>query len=368
MHIISLCRNIFDYVFIVSTIAYVVMSFREYVPKEENEIKAKSDVAKEEKVYDIIQIIIIVAALAIFLVGVIYGVSNKKFLWLFILVGVPAYLEKIASAFVSIGIVGDVVKTNDEGTLTFREHTAIFLIASVVLILQTVKCFEHSKDFVMGYCGSIIADLLLLLMYVIILFVYIFLTCSLIPILMLFGTRILKKIAGYVPGKGALKKCGNFFTERIEKSIKQSQLTITFLKKVKGRNVFVKILCMPIIIVAIIMDIVIFLFNVVCSFVISSIGYIIIICRILKRACKKVINAIFKLSDKKIVAVSFRIAIIAALVITVIINRYDVFVKNVEESTAVLEFVASSIIIPVVFEWINSGRKSTEIEKNSEGQ
>ena len=136
----------------------------------------------------------------------------------------------------------------------------------------------------------------------------------------------------------------------------------------KGRNVFVKILCMPIIIVAIIMDIVIFLFNVVCSFVISSIGYIIIICRILKRACKKVINAIFKLSDKKIVAVSFRIAIIAALVITVIINRYDVFVKNVEESTAVLEFVASSIIIPVVFEWINSGRKSTEIEKNSEGQ
>ena len=60
------------------------MSFREYVPKEENEIKVKSDVTKEEKVYDIIQIIIIVAALAIFLVGVIYGVSNKKFLWLFI--------------------------------------------------------------------------------------------------------------------------------------------------------------------------------------------------------------------------------------------------------------------------------------------
>ena len=80
------------------------------------------------------------------------------------------------------------------------------------------------------------------------------------------------------------------------------------------------------------------------------------------------LNAIFKLSDKKIVAVSFRIAIIAALVITVIVNRYDVFVKNVEESTSVLEFIASSIIIPVVFEWINSGRKSAEIEKNDEGE
>ena len=32
---------IFDYVFIVSTIAYVVMSFREYVPQEENEINVE---------------------------------------------------------------------------------------------------------------------------------------------------------------------------------------------------------------------------------------------------------------------------------------------------------------------------------------
>ena len=125
---------------------------------------------------------------------------------------------------------------------------------------------------------------------------------------------------------------------------------------------------MPIIIVAIITDIVIFIFNVACSFITSSIGYIVIICRITKRACKKVLNVIFKLSDKKIVAVSFRIAIIAALVITVIINRYDVFVKNVEESTAVLEFFASSIIIPVVFEWINSGKKSAKIKENSEGK
>lgn len=367
MHIINLCRNIFDYVFIVSMFAYVVMSFREYVPKEENEIKVKPEATKEEKAYDIIQIVIIVAALAVFVVGVIYGLSNKKFLWLFILVGVPAYLEKIAGAFVSVGIVGDVVKANDEGALTFREHTAIFLISSVVLILQMMDCFEHSKDFVVGYCGSIISDLLLLLMYVVILFVYIFLTCSLIPILMLYGTKILKKIAGYLPGKGTIKKCGNFFTERIEKSINQSQLTITFLKKVQRRNLFVKILCMPIIIVAIITDIVIFIFNVACSFITSSIGYIVIICRIIKRACKKVLNAIFKLSDKKIVAVSFRIAIIAALVVTVIINRYDVFVKNVEESTAVLEFFASSIIIPVVFEWINSGKKSAKIKENSEG-
>ena len=180
MHIINLCRNIFDYVFIVSTIAYVVMSFKEYVPKEEKEIKEELEATKEEKIYDIIQIVIIVAALAVFLAGVIYGVSNKKFLWLFVLVGLPAYLEKIASAFVSLGIVGDVVKANDEGALTFREHAAIFLISSVVLILQTLDCFEHSKDFVMRYCGSIVSDLLMLLMYVLVLFVYIFLT--LLPI------------------------------------------------------------------------------------------------------------------------------------------------------------------------------------------
>lgn len=66
-----------------------------------------------------------------------------------------------------------------------------------------------------------------------------------------------------------------------------------------------------------------------------------------------------KLSDKHIVAVSFRLALIFSLVSIVILNRYQPFFKEYEASTTVFEFLASSIIIPVVFEWIYSIRNTS---------
>lgn len=71
---------------------------------------------------------------------------------------------------------------------------------------------------------------------------------------------------------------------------------------------------------------------------------------IARRICVWLIS----LSDKRIVAVSFRIAVILGLGCTVLINRYAPFLHYNEESTAVLEFIASALIIPVVLNWISS--------------
>ena len=79
--------------------------------------------------------------------------------------------------------------------------------------------------------------------------------------------------------------------------------------------------------------------------------------RLFERTIKWSIKWISKLSDKRIGVLSFRVAFVMALAITVIINRYQPLLKNYEESTSVLEFVASSIIIPVIFEWIYSIRQ-----------
>lgn len=43
-----------------------------------------------------------------------------------------------------------------------------------------------------------------------------------------------------------------------------------------------------------------------------------------------------------------------ALVCTVVFNRYQPIFRMQEASTAVLEFIASAIIIPIIFEWISS--------------
>lgn len=91
----------------------------------------------------------------------------------------------------------------------------------------------------------------------------------------------------------------------------------------------------------------------------SAIGYIVTFFRAVKRAIVALVSWGLKLSDKHIVAVSFRLALIFALVSIVVLNRYQPVFKEYEESTAVFEFLASSIIIPIVFEWIYSIRNTS---------
>lgn len=59
-----------------------------------------------------------------------------------------------------------------------------------------------------------------------------------------------------------------------------------------------------------------------------------------------------ELSSRQIIIVAFRAAIIIALLIIVIHNRLAV-ASDSEATTAILEFVASVIIIPVMFDWIH---------------
>lgn len=362
MQIISVCRQIFNCVLVIAAISYVIMGFKELVSKEEADTKKDVELAKDEKRYDIVQTVIAILAVVVFVLIIIYGISNKKFLWLFILLVIPSGLDRIAHVLLSIGVVGNVVKTNDEGVLSYKEHTAIFLISSMILMLQQIECFEHILDFVTSTGSIIKSDMLSLLVYVVSLFVYFFLICAMIPLLTSLGIKISKKIISGIPGKDKMRKVGNFFVERIEKPINQPTITISFLNRINGCKTIIKIISIPIVLVTVVIDINLFMLKVICSFMGTSVGNLVIIYRIIKRTVKKLLRMILNLSDKKIVAISFRIAIIAALVVVVIMNRYHTIVKNVEDSTAVLEFVASSIIIPVVFEWINSSKKNFDVK------
>ena len=113
-----------------------------------------------------------------------------------------------------------------------------------------------------------------------------------------------------------------------------------------------------------ILDIILLCVNALVSFMSSAVGYIFLLARMIKKTLNRISNWILGLSDKRIVAISFRIGIILALVLVVILNRYQSIFKIGDANTAILEFVASAIIIPVVFEWISSiksNKSSSEI-------
>ena len=74
---------------------------------------------------------------------------------------------------------------------------------------------------------------------------------------------------------------------------------------------------------------------------------------ILGKFCLGIIRWIINLSSRHVIVISFRAAIITALLLLVYLNEYGVF-RTSPETTSVIEFIASVLIIPVVFEWIHS--------------
>ena len=104
-------------------------------------------------------------------------------------------------------------------------------------------------------------------------------------------------------------------------------------------------------------DVIIMLIKVFISMIESAVGYTYVLGRMIKITMGRLADRFVELTNKRMIAICFRIAIILALVCTGVINRYQPIFRNEEATTAILEFVASAIIIPIVFDWISSIRK-----------
>lgn len=74
----------------------------------------------------------------------------------------------------------------------------------------------------------------------------------------------------------------------------------------------------------------------------------------------KIARSLCTMSSRQIITISFQIAMVIAILIVVIQNRLMRVSDNIdlESPTAILEFVASVIIIPILFDWIHKSSKA----------
>ncbi len=56
----------------------------------------------------------------------------------------------------------------------------------------------------------------------------------------------------------------------------------------------------------------------------------------------------------------FRSAFIVSITLVVIVNRYAPFLHTGDTTTGIMEFVASAIVIPVIFTWILDYKSSSK--------
>lgn len=368
MIVLNVLKCIFNILFIISIIISAIVGAKKVFANSSQE-GTKSNVSdngnNKSNWKDNVKLLIKLSTMVVFIVGLVFIVINmKKLFWLIIFIGVPTYLEQITGIYQSFGIVEKVVKSSDNGKLSFREQAAIKILAYALWFLGIYKIFEKIIENVITYTNTYLSDVLVVLIYAMAFYLYIFFICSLSSELTFFIIKLLKKIYDLLPWKSKIKSFGDFWVNRIEKPIAfKSTLILQWeaIEKWKLSVHWIRYLLLPI---TFVLDTIIMFVNVMISYISSSIGYTFVLARMVKKTLNRISNWILGLSDKRVVAISFRIALIMALICIVVLNRYQPIFKMEDASTAVLEFIASAIIIPVVFEWINSVKNNHRMVEN----
>ncbi len=251
----------------------------------------------------------------IFLLGVIIFLWIKcKISWILIACAFPVYIQNIIEAYISIGIVRDVISVPQKEKLSIREKNAIGTVAYIVWLCGVFNIFEKILDKVEKIENAISWDMFMTLSYVFLEFIYIFFICALFPNLIFFAITILKKINRFIPLKHKFQKYENYFIERCDKSIKINSLVIKCIDKIIKRGLINKLIGSFFLPISFCSDIIVSSFLSLITMMRSVIGYLFLLFRLLKRTMNKITRWISQLSDRRIVAMSFRIAFIMALV------------------------------------------------------
>lgn len=169
-------------------------------------------------------------------------------------------------------------------------------------------------------------------------------------------TRLVIPCIGRI--KTYYKKCVIFIKNRIVPEKRRTTWSEKLLNNQKQASGWRKYLWFISLIIMIPIDIALYLVSYVCLFLLwLPLLSLIAIIGILGKCFLGIVRWIDCLSARRVIVISFRIAIIAALLLLVALNEYGIFCTS-QETTAVVEFIASVLIIPIVFEWIHSALKT----------
>lgn len=361
MIVLNVLERIFNFLFIISILVSTFVAAKEVFPNTSHEEKENNTVSNRRNKtcwQNYVKVAVMFSALIVFILGIIIIVIKyKRLYWIIFFLGVPMYLERITGTYISLGIVGEVVRSRGSGQLSFRERTAIKTLAYVLWFCGTFHFWEEGIKHIYASSNMYISDMLIVLLFAAAFYMYIFFICSLLPELIFCVIKLLKKIYVILPGKSTIKSFADFWVDKIEKPVVFKSLLIWQWETIKKWKIFVRWIRYLLFPVTFIVDVLIMLINVMVSSISSAIGYTFVLIRLSMKTLNRLLNWVLELSDKRVVVISFRIALILSLACIVILNRYQTIFR-IDNNTYIFEFLASAIIIPTIFVWINSIRNN----------
>lgn len=341
--ITSLCIMIFPF-----TIEKENLTFVE--GDKETDSGINEDIEKK-----VVRNVILLITVVICVLGIVWLIWHREYSWILLPITLLTFFERIDEAFNSIAVVQKTLNSKGDELLSVKEQVSMMSIALLVNILNMfdlpIKCLQIANNL----RNEVISDIMLVGLLVVFITVYYFLTGA----MLLIPIRVLARI------KRRLTK--GLFEQQIVKRIEKCKawhqqvenyeyVSIRLLEwQDEGKLTWINI--MPIFIFAMVID-------VFCKLLIAFLRSMLMICLHLINEVIRVIKMIehfmcwiIKISDRRMLILIFRSALIFSLTSIVIINRYTPIVKKYQEGTAVLEFLASAIVIPLVLTWIMEYKK-----------
>lgn len=354
---------------IYSTIVFIAIMIFPFTIEKDKIFKDSKLEGEELKGNDckwkkIFQNIILLLAVGICIVGIIWLVKHKEYIWILLPFTVLTFFERLNDIYMSMGVVRKTLHSSGEGLLSVKEQVSIMSIALFVLILYSYGLLGKCLQIADRIQNVVLSDVCLLLILIVIVTIYFFLGGA----MLLIPVKTLIRLTRFLGKRITLQ----WMTTVTEKYIKWHQqigkseyVSIRFwawgLEK-KWRLILV----VPALIFTIVFDA--FL-----KIIIGTLKIFLLIVEHIFNGFIQVIKLVIQfsqwvigISDRKVMILSFRSALVFSLTSIVIVNRYVPIIKKYEAGTAVLEFCSSAIVIPLVLSWIMDYRNKSNLNNSND--
>lgn len=358
--------NIVCILYVINAFLVLVKSFKDrtHVTKEKQEQK------NVETPVDVIGLIIHVGSILLFYGFLIYIVHSNYGQYskiVTVVLGLLFVCQNAVFIIPSTKRIGTIIIGNTKnGDMGIKDFASILVFTTISIMLYGFKIIEKIMLFATT-CKSIEAGDFI---FALTIFLTISTNVMLICTMLVLPVKILAKIMQSISKETIIhifhqidQKTGNIIFDTISTKTLTALLRRTISSQ--SKNIKKVLLCFLIIPVVLVDVIYIFLSQIV--FLLGSmLYYTLLVVKQLVDVIYKICTRLLTVSGKTVVAISFRVAIIVGLSYIVIINRYIPVFRNNEAGTAVAEFVSSTIIIPLILEWLLSFKPLWRMKKNTE--
>lgn len=352
MKYIEWLNTLYRIIYPCSTIIFfvqMIIMIREKIPKQtEEKEKPAKNTSKNIVLYNLVCTIVLLAI-------ELYLIFQKKNTWLIIVTIIPPILNYCYSTFHSATMLGIIVRSSDEKRMSYKEKASMVMIATVLSFGELFSKKDYLLQAIIGIESKNTYDLLITIYYLWRIYALSFCNCFMLSI----PAQLIVKIGRYLSTK--TRKLWESIIFYLSSSEMVTTRGFQFAEKVlmftKQKKLFLWKLLFCLLPLICLVDIAIGIIDMIRYMFCEALLYLLLVIQGVGKVLAKPIMWFGDTSDRKIVALSFRLAMISTLTTIVILNRINPIYKNYESSTAICEFVASVIIIPIVFEGINAIKK-----------